>query len=108
MLYSRQAGAQKKEKRFKFTEKMLANQNLTAKLLISYLITDFNEDIRGEKYENGFRGTLSFTFFCLAKATDRILFAFIIETIFTISAETHRPADSASTGNARGSSNLFF
>ncbi len=37
-------------------------QNLTAKLLISYLITDFDEDIRGEKYENGFRGTLNFTY----------------------------------------------
>ena len=37
-------------------------QNFTANLLISYLITDFDESIRTGKYDNGFRGTLNFTY----------------------------------------------
>ena len=37
-------------------------QNLTANLLLAYLITDFDENIRATKYDNGFRGTLNFTY----------------------------------------------
>ena len=42
-------------------------QNLTANLLLSYLITDFDENIRplGDghyKFDNAFRGTLNFTY----------------------------------------------
>ena len=43
-------------------------QNLTANLLLSYLITDFDESIRpygadGKvKFDNAFRGTMNFTY----------------------------------------------
>ena len=38
-------------------------QNLTANLLLAYLITDFDETVwKDQKYDNGFRGTLNFTY----------------------------------------------
>ncbi len=37
-------------------------KNLTANLLLACLITDFDEDIRTAKYDNGFRGSLNFTY----------------------------------------------
>ena len=37
-------------------------QNLTANLLLAYLITDFDEKVWNQKYDNGFRGTLNFTY----------------------------------------------
>ena len=37
-------------------------QNLTANLLLAYLITDYDESIRSEKFDNAFRSTLNFTY----------------------------------------------
>ena len=37
-------------------------QNLTANLLLSYLVTDFDKDVWGQDYDNIFRGTLNFTY----------------------------------------------
>lgn len=37
-------------------------QNLTANVLLAYLITDYDQDVWGQDYENGFRGTLNFTY----------------------------------------------
>ncbi len=37
-------------------------QNLTANLLLAYMITDFDESIRTTRYDNAFRGTLNFTY----------------------------------------------
>ena len=37
-------------------------QNLTANVLLSYLVTDYDESLWGQDYENGFRGTLNFTY----------------------------------------------
>ena len=37
-------------------------QNLSANLLLAYLITDFDKNVWGVDYENGFRGTLNFTY----------------------------------------------
>ena len=37
-------------------------QNLTANLLLAYMITDFDESVWGTDYDNGFRGTLNFTY----------------------------------------------
>ncbi len=37
-------------------------QNLTANLLLSYLVTDFDEDLWKQDYNNAFRGTLNFTY----------------------------------------------
>ena len=36
--------------------------NLTANLLLSYLVTDFDKDVWGQDYDNIFRGTLNFTY----------------------------------------------
>ena len=36
-------------------------ENLTANLLLSYLVTDFDEKVWGQDYDNIFRGTLNFT-----------------------------------------------
>ena len=37
-------------------------ENLTANLLLSYLVTDFDKDVWGQDYDNVFRGTLNFTY----------------------------------------------
>ncbi len=37
-------------------------QNLTANILLSYLVTDFDKDVWGQDYDNIFRGTLNFTY----------------------------------------------
>ena len=37
-------------------------QNLTANVLLAYLITDYDESLWGKDYDNGFRGTLNFTY----------------------------------------------
>ena len=37
-------------------------ENLTANLLLSYLVTDFDEKVWGQDYDNIFRGTLNFTY----------------------------------------------
>ena len=37
-------------------------ENLTANLLLSYLVTDFDKDVWGQDYDNIFRGTLNFTY----------------------------------------------
>ena len=37
-------------------------QNLTANLLLAYLVTDFDKDVWGSDYDNGFRGTVNFTY----------------------------------------------
>ena len=37
-------------------------QNLTANLLLSYLVTDFDRDVWGRDYDNIFRSTLNFTY----------------------------------------------
>ena len=37
-------------------------ENLTANLLLSYLVTDFDEKVWGRDYDNIFRGTLNFTY----------------------------------------------
>ena len=37
-------------------------ENLTANLLLSYLVTDFDKDVWGQDYDNVFRGTMNFTY----------------------------------------------
>ena len=37
-------------------------ENLTANLLLSSLVTDFDKDVWGQDYDNVFRGTLNFTY----------------------------------------------
>ena len=37
-------------------------ENLTTKLLLAYLVTDFDKSVWGQDYENIFRGTLNFTY----------------------------------------------
>ena len=37
-------------------------KNLSAYLMLSYMITDFDENIRPERYDNGFRGSLMFSY----------------------------------------------
>ncbi len=37
-------------------------KNLTANILLAYMIPDFDESIRTEKFDNGFRGTLNFAY----------------------------------------------
>ena len=37
-------------------------QNLTANVLLAYLITDYDESLWGKDYDNGVRGTLNFTY----------------------------------------------
>ena len=37
-------------------------KNFSASLMLAYLITDFDEDIRADRYDNAFRGTLMFAY----------------------------------------------
>lgn len=37
-------------------------RNLTASVLLAYLVTDFDESIRTAEYDNAFRGALMFTY----------------------------------------------
>ena len=38
-------------------------ENLTANLLLAYLVTDYDEKVWGDvKFDNAFRGTLNFTY----------------------------------------------
>ncbi len=37
-------------------------KNFSASLMLAYLITDFDENIRADRYDNAFRGTLMFTY----------------------------------------------
>ena len=37
-------------------------ENLTANILLAYLITDFDKNVWGQDYDNIFRGTLNFTY----------------------------------------------